>query len=269
MEYIRTYMKEKDRVIFHHSSKWHCEYLEKIISSYMAPHESKRILKKLLQCCLLMRPQIQGHPLWKTQQWPQERKRSVFIPIPKKGNARVFRLLHNCPRFTCQYGHPQNPPRQALTVHELRNSRDSSWIQKRQRNQKSNCQHLLDHRKSKRIPEIFYFIDYAKAFGCVDHNILWKILKEKTITDYLICILQNLYAGQEATVRTGHGTTELFQIRKGVCQGCILSCCLFKLYAEYIMRNAGLDEVQAGIKIAVRNINNLRCANDTTLMAES
>ena len=81
-------MKEKDRVIFHHSSKWHCEYLEKIISSYMAPHESKKILKKLLQCCLLMRPQIQGQPLWKTQQWPQEWKRSVFIPIPKKGNAK-------------------------------------------------------------------------------------------------------------------------------------------------------------------------------------
>ena len=103
----------------------------------------------------------------------------------------------------------------------------------------------------------------------VDHNKLWKILKEMGIPDHLICLLRNLYAGQEATVRTGHGTTDLFQIGKGICQGCILSPCLFNFYAEYIMRNAGLDEAQAGIKIAGRNINNLRYADDTTLMAES
>ena len=115
----------------------------------------------------------------------------------------------------------------------------------------------------------FCFIDYAKAFDCVDHSKLWKILKEMGIQDYLICLLRNLYAGQEATVRTGHGTTDWFQIGKGVCQGCILSPCLFNLYAEYIMRNAGLEEAQAGIKIARRNINNLRFADDTTLMAES
>ena len=111
--------------------------------------------------------------------------------------------------------------------------------------------------------------DYAKAFDCADHNKLWKILKEMGIPDHLTCLLRNLYADQEAMVRTGHGTTDWFQIRKGVHQGCILSPCLFNLYAEYIMRNAGLDEAQAGIKISGRNINHLRYADDTTLMAES
>ena len=115
----------------------------------------------------------------------------------------------------------------------------------------------------------FCFIDYAKAFDCVDHNKLWKILKEMGILDHLTCLLRNLYAGQEATVRSRHGTTDWFQTVKGVCQGCILSPCLFNLDAEYIMRNAGLEETQAGIKITGRNINNLRYADDTTLMAES
>ena len=115
----------------------------------------------------------------------------------------------------------------------------------------------------------FCFIDYAKAFDCVDHNKLWKILKDMEIPDHLTCLLRNLYAGQEATVRTGHGTTDWFLIGKGTRQGCILSPCLFNLYAEYIMRNAGLDEAKARIKIAGRNINNLRYADDTTLMAES
>ena len=114
----------------------------------------------------------------------------------------------------------------------------------------------------------FCFIDYAKTFGCVDHNKLWKILKEMEISDHLTCLLRNLYAGQEATVRTGHGTADCFQIGKGVHQGCILSPCLFNLYAEYIMRSAGLEGAQAGTKIARRNNNNLRCADDTTLMAE-
>ena len=115
----------------------------------------------------------------------------------------------------------------------------------------------------------FCFIDYAKAFDYVNHSKLWKILKEMGIPNHLTCLLRNLYAGQEATVRTGYGTTDWFQIGKGVCQGCILSPCLFNLYAEYIMRNPGLDEAQAGIKIARRNINNLRYTDDTTLMAES
>ena len=115
----------------------------------------------------------------------------------------------------------------------------------------------------------FCFIDYAKAFDCMDHNRPWKILKEMEIPDHPTCLLRNLYAGQEATVRTGHGTTDWFQIGKGVHQGCTFSPYLFNLYAEYIMRNAGLEEAQAGIKIAERNINNLRYADDTTLMAES
>ena len=114
----------------------------------------------------------------------------------------------------------------------------------------------------------FSFIDYTKAFDCVDHNKLWEILQEMGIPDHLTCLLRNLYAGQEATVRSGHETTDWFQIEKGVCQGCILSSCLFNLYAEYIMWNARLDEAQAGIKIAGRNINSLRYANDSTLMAE-
>ena len=115
----------------------------------------------------------------------------------------------------------------------------------------------------------FCFIDYAKAFDCVVHNKLWKILKEMGIPDHLTCPLRNLYAGQEATVRTGHGTSDCFQIGKGVRQGCILPPCLFNLYAEYIMRNAGLEEAEAGIKTDERNITNLRNADDTTLMAKS
>ena len=115
----------------------------------------------------------------------------------------------------------------------------------------------------------FCLVDYAKAFDSVDHNKLWKILKEMGIPDHLTCLLRNLYADQEETVRTGHGTTDWFQIGKGVHQGCILSPCLFNLDAEYIIWNAGLDEAQAGVKIAQRNINNLRYADDTTLMAES
>ena len=115
----------------------------------------------------------------------------------------------------------------------------------------------------------FCFIDYDKAFHCVDHNKLWKILREMGIPDHLTCLLRNLYADQETTVRTGHERTDWFQIGKEVCQGCILSPCLFNFYAEYIMRNSGLEETQAGIKIARRNNNNLRYADDTTLMAES
>ena len=126
----------------------------------------------------------------------------------------------------------------------------------------------LKKQESSKKTSIF-FIDYAKAFDCVDHNKLWKILIEMGIADHLTCLLRNLYAGQESTVRTTHGTTDWFQIGKGVPQGCILSPCLFNLYAEYIMRNAGLEEAQAGIKIAGRNINNLRFSDDTTHMAGS
>ena len=114
----------------------------------------------------------------------------------------------------------------------------------------------------------FCFTDYTKSFDCVDHNKQWTILQRMGIPDHLTCLLRNLYPGQEATVKTGHGTTHCFQIKKEVHQGCILSHCLFNLYAEYIMRNAELEESQAGIKIAGKNINNIRYADDTTLMAE-
>ena len=133
------------------------------------------------------------------------------------------------------------------------------------RDQIANNRWIIDKARVFQENIYFCFIDYAKAFDYVDHNKMWKILEEMEIQDHLICLLRNLYAGQEATVRTGHGTTDWFQMGKG----CILSPCLFNLYAEYIMRNAGLDEAQAGIKIAGRNINNLRYADDTTLMAES
>ena len=125
--------------------------------------------------------------------------------------------------------------------------------------------------KARKFQKNIYFclIDYAKAFDCVDHNKLWEILQEMGIPDHLTCLLRNLYASQEATVRPGHGTTDWFQIGKGVRQGCILSLCLFKLYAEYIMIIAGLKETQAGIKITRRNINSLRYADGTTHMAES
>ena len=137
------------------------------------------------------------------------------------------------------------------------------------RDQIANICRIIE--KARGFQKIIYFCftDYAKAFDYVDHNKLWKILKEMGIPDHLIYFLRNLYAGQEATVRTGHGTTDWFQTGKGVRQGCILSSCLFNFYAEYIMRNTGLEEAQAGIKIAGRNINNLIYADDTTLMAES
>ena len=179
----------------------------------------------------------------------------------------MFKLPHNCTHLTrCDaQSNAQNPPSQASTVCEPpdvqagfskgRGTRDQiaiiHWIIKKAREFQRNI--------------YFCFIDYAKAFDCVDHNKLWKILKEMGLPDHLTCLLRNLYAGQKATVRTGHGTTDWFQLGKGVCQGCMLSPCLFNFYAEYIMRNAGLEETQDVIKIAGRNINYLRYADDTTL----
>ena len=137
------------------------------------------------------------------------------------------------------------------------------------RDQIANIRCIIEKAREFQKNIYFCFIDYAKAFDSVDHKKLWKILKEMGIPEHLTCLLRKLYAIQEATVRTGHGTTDWFQIGKGVHQGCILSPCLFNFYAEYIMRNAGLEETQAGIKIARRNINNLRYADDTTLTVES
>ena len=137
------------------------------------------------------------------------------------------------------------------------------------RDQIANIRWIIKNAREFQKNIYFCFIDYAKAFDCVDHNKLWKILQELGIPDYLTCLLRNLHAGQEATVRIWHGTTDWFQIGKEVHQGCILSLYLFNLYAEYIRLNPGLNEAQAIIKIAGRNTNNLRYADDTTLMAES
>ena len=137
------------------------------------------------------------------------------------------------------------------------------------RDQVANIRWIIQKAREFQKNIYFCFIDYANAYDCVDHKKLWKILKEMGISDHLTCLLRNLYADQKATVRTRHGTTDWFQIGKGVRQGCILSPCLFNLYAEYIMRITELEEAQAGIKIARRNINSLRYADDTALMAES
>ena len=178
--------------------------------------------------------------IWKTRQWPQDWERSVFIPIPKKGNAKecsnypTIALISHTSNIMLkilqarlqQYVNRELPDVQA-GFRKGRGTRDQianiCWIMEKAREFQKNI--------------YFGFIDYAHAFDCVDYNKLWKILKEMGIPDHLSCLLGNLYAGQEATVRTGHGTTDWFQIGKEVCQGCILSPCLFNLYAEYIMRN--------------------------------
>ena len=210
--------------------------------------------------------------IWKTQQWPQNWKRSVFIPITKKGNAKEYSNYHTITLIS----HANNVMLNILQARlqqyvnrELPDVQAGFRIGRGTRDQIANIRWIVERTREFQKNIYFCFIDYAKAFDCVDHNKLWKILKEIGISERLTCLLRNLYAGQEATVRTGHGTTNWFQIGKGVCQGCILSPCLFNLYAEYIMRNAGLEEAQARIKTAGRNINNLRYADDTTLMAES
>ena len=158
---------------------------------------------------------------------------------------------------------------QQYVKHELPDVQAAFRKGKGTRDQIVNIHCIIEKAREFQKNIYFCFIDYAKALDCVDHNKLWNILQEMGIPDHLTYLLRNLYAGQEATVRSGHGTTDWFQRGKGVRQGCTLSPCLFNFYAEYIMRNAGLDEAEAGIKIAGRNINNLRYADDATLMAES
>uniref|UniRef100_A0A4W2G3U8 Reverse transcriptase domain-containing protein n=1 Tax=Bos indicus x Bos taurus TaxID=30522 RepID=A0A4W2G3U8_BOBOX len=210
--------------------------------------------------------------IWKTQQWPQDWKWSVFIPISKKGNAKecsnycTIALISHASKVMLKI--LQARPQQYVN-RELPDVQAGFRKGRGTRDQIANIRWIMEKARQFQKSIYFCFIDYAKAFDYVDHNKLWKILKEMGISDHLTFLLRNLYADQEATVRTGHGATDWFQIGKGVCQGCILSPCLFNLYAEYIMRNAGLEEAQAGIKIARRNINNLRYADDTTLMAES
>ena len=210
--------------------------------------------------------------IWKTQQWPQDWKRSVFIPIPKKGNAkecsnyRTIALISHASKVMLKI--LQARLQQDMN-HELPDVQAGFRKGRGTRDQIVNIRWIIEKAREFQKNIYFCFIDYVKAFDCVDHNKLWKILKEMRIPDYLSCLLRNLYAGQEATVRTGHGTIDWFQRGKGVHQGCILSPCLFNLYAEYIMQNARLNEAQAGINIVGRSINNLRYADDTTLMAES
>ena len=172
--------------------------------------------------------------IWKTQQWPQDWKRSVFIPIPGKQCQRMIKILQNCTHFTYQQGNAQNPSSLVSMIHELRTSRCTSQIRKDRetRDQTVNIHWIIE--KARGFQKNICFIDYAKAFDCVYHSKLWKILKEMRIPDHLTCLLRNLYTGQEATVRTRHGT-DSFKIGKGVCQGCVLSPCLFKSYTEYLM----------------------------------
>ena len=183
--------------------------------------------------------------IWKTQQWPQDWKRSVFMPIPKKSNAKECSNYHTIVLishtskvmlkiFQARLQQPVNP--------ELSHFQARFRKGRQNRDQIANIRWIIGKARECQKNIYFCFIEYAKAFDCVDHNKLWKILIDMGIPEHLTCLLTNLYAGQEATVRTGHGTTDWFKIRKGVCQGCILSPCLFNLYAEYIMRNAGLDE---------------------------
>ena len=210
--------------------------------------------------------------IWKTQQWPQDWKRSVLIPVPKKGNAKecwnyhTIALISNASEVMLKILQDRL---QWYMNHELPGVQTGFRKGRGTRDQIVNICWIIEKAKEFQKNIYFCFIDYAKAFDSVDYNKLWKVLKEMEIPDHLTHLLGNLYAGQEATVRTGHGTTDWFQKGKGIHQGCILSHFLFNLYAECIMRNAGLEEAQAGIKIAGRNINNLRYGDDTTLMAES
>ena len=184
----------------------------------------------------------------------------------------MFRLLHNCAYLI----HASKAMLKILQV-RLQQYTDqepdffqAGFIKGRgTRDQIANIHWITEKAREFQKNIYFCFTDYAKAFDCMDHNKLWKILQEMGTPDHLTCFLRNLYAGQKETVKTVHGKTEWFQIRKGVAKAVYCHPCLFNFYAEYILQNAGLDEAQAGIKIARRNINNLRYADDTTLMVES
>ena len=182
--------------------------------------------------------------IWKTQQWSQDWERSVFSQSQRQAMQRMLKLSHSGTHLTCLQSTAQNLPSQASTYmnHELPDVQAGFRKGRGARNQIANIRCIIEKAREFQKNIYFCFIDHAKAFNCVDHNKLWKILKDLGIPDHLTCLLRNLYTGQEATVRNGCGPTDWFQIRKGVCQGCILSPCLFNLYAEYIMRNGGLDE---------------------------
>ena len=197
---------------------------------------------------------------------------SVFIPIPKNDSATE--CSNYCPIALISHASKvmlkilQNRLQQYMN-HELLDIQAGFRKGRETRDHIANILWIIKKVRKFQKNIYFCFIDYAKTFDSVDHNKLWKILKQMGISDHLTYLLRNLYAGKETTVRTGHGTTGWFQIGKGVLQGCMLSSCLLNLYAEYIMRKVALEEAKAGIKIVGRNINNLRYADDTTLMAEN
>ena len=208
--------------------------------------------------------------IWKTQQWPRDWGRSVLIPTPKKGNANECLNYHTIAPIS----HISKVMLKTLQArlqqyinHELPDIQAGFREGRGARDQVANICWIIEKARDLQKNIYFWFINDAKTFVWITTS-CGKFL-EMGIPDHLTCLLRNLYAGQEATVGTGHGTTDLFQIGKEVHQGYILSPCLFNSYAEYIMWNMGLDEAQAGIKIAGRNINNLRYADNTTLMAES
>ena len=198
---------------------------------------------------------------FKTQQSALDWKRSVFTPIPRKGNAK------ECSNYcTALISHASK------VILNILQSRLQQYVNRELpdvqagyrkgrgiRDQIANIHWIMEKAREFHKNIYFYFIDYAKAFDCEDHSKLWKILKEMGIPNHLTCLLRNLYASQEATVRTGHGTTDWFQIGKRVHQGCILSLCLCNLYAECIMRNAGLEEAQTGINISPGNLDSSLC----------
>ena len=209
--------------------------------------------------------------IWKTQQWPQDWKRSVFIPVPKKSNAKecsnyhTVALISHASKVTLKIFQARL---QQCVNRELPDVQAGFRKGREARNQIANIHWIIEKARKRQKNIYFASLTMLKPLTVwITTN--WKILQEMGIPDHLTCLLRNLYADQEATVRTGSETMDWFQFGKEVHQGCILSPCLFNLYAEYIMRNAGLDEAQAGIKIARRNINNLRYADDTTRMAES
>uniref|UniRef100_A0A803SZA4 Reverse transcriptase domain-containing protein n=1 Tax=Anolis carolinensis TaxID=28377 RepID=A0A803SZA4_ANOCA len=210
--------------------------------------------------------------IWKTQEWPSDWKKTIYIPIPKKGNTkecsnfRTVVLISHAIKLMLkilqgrlqQYMERELPDVQA----GLRKGRGM-------RDQITNIRWIMEEGRQFQKNIYFCFIDYSRAFDCVDHNKLLQVLDGMGIPSHLVCLLRNLYNNQVATVRTNHRTTDWFKIGKGVRQGSILSPSLFNLYAEHIMRRVGLDESKAGVKIAGRNINNLRYADDTTSMDEN
>ena len=209
---------------------------------------------------------------WKSQQWPQDWKRSILIPVPKKGSTKecgshwTITLISHASKVMLKIFHARL---QHYANQELLEVQAGFRKGRGIRDQIANICWIIEKAREFQKNIFLCFINYAKTFDCVDHDKLQKALREMGTPDHLTCLLRSLYESQEATVRSLYGTIDWFRTEKGVKQGCLLSPCLFNLYTENIMRNSGMDELQAGIKIDGRNINNLRYADDTTLMAES